>query len=415
MTRNRTISSTTTTRLLLAGAVASASLAALTTPAPAAGPRNLPPIVLPTPAEEGPSIDLVLLLDTSSSMNGLIDQAKAQLWKIVNETADQTRDGEKAKVRVALFQYGNDGLPVTENYIRQVVPLTSDLDAVGTALFGLTTNGGSEYCGAVIDDALGVLDWSTGDDDYRTIFIAGNEPFTQGPIDYRVAVGEAKGRGVVVNTVHCGPSQAGESGEWTRAAAIGGGEAFNIDQDHSPVPQIICPQDEKLGRLSLELNETYLWFGDRERRDEAAGAQVANDMRMSRMSPSLAAVRAVTKANSVYDNAGRDLVDTLAGDVDALPTKLAEVPEDELPEAMQAMSANERVQHVKELAERRSSIQAQIQTLAAERATFLAAELARQADADAGQVTLGDAVTQAVARQLEDRGFDKVRPTTRPR
>ena len=33
------------------------------------------------------TIMIALLLDTSNSMDGLIDQAKSQLWKIVNEVA----------------------------------------------------------------------------------------------------------------------------------------------------------------------------------------------------------------------------------------------------------------------------------------------------------------------------------------
>ena len=32
-------------------------------------------------------IQMAILLDTSGSMDGLIEQAKAQLWKIVNELA----------------------------------------------------------------------------------------------------------------------------------------------------------------------------------------------------------------------------------------------------------------------------------------------------------------------------------------
>ena len=32
-------------------------------------------------------IQVALLLDTSNSMDGLIDQAKSQLWKMVNELA----------------------------------------------------------------------------------------------------------------------------------------------------------------------------------------------------------------------------------------------------------------------------------------------------------------------------------------
>ena len=35
--------------------------------------------------EDSPEIKVALLLDTSNSMDGLIDQAKAQLWQIVNE------------------------------------------------------------------------------------------------------------------------------------------------------------------------------------------------------------------------------------------------------------------------------------------------------------------------------------------
>ena len=39
-----------------------------------------------------PKIQLAVLLDTSGSMSGLIEQAKAQLWKIVNEFG-LVRDG----------------------------------------------------------------------------------------------------------------------------------------------------------------------------------------------------------------------------------------------------------------------------------------------------------------------------------
>lgn len=46
------------------------------------------------------------------------------------------------------------------NYIRQVLPLTRDLDKVSAELFKLTTNGGSEYCGAVIREAIDKLEWA---------------------------------------------------------------------------------------------------------------------------------------------------------------------------------------------------------------------------------------------------------------
>src|SRR5215212_10817886 len=67
------------------------------------------------------TIMIALLLDTSNSMDGLIDQAKSQLWKIVNEVAAaKSTDGKQPKIKIALYEYGNDGLPSSEGYIRQV-------------------------------------------------------------------------------------------------------------------------------------------------------------------------------------------------------------------------------------------------------------------------------------------------------
>jgi hypothetical protein len=44
------------------------------------------------------SVQLAILLDTSNSMDGLIEQAKTQLWKIVNEMARSKRDGKNIKI-----------------------------------------------------------------------------------------------------------------------------------------------------------------------------------------------------------------------------------------------------------------------------------------------------------------------------
>jgi len=101
------------------------------------------------------NIMLALLLDTSNSMDGLIDQAKSQLWKIVNELASaRCHDGSRPKIRIALYEYGNDGLPSSEGYIRHVSPLTDDLDLILKGCFSLKTYGGNEFCGQVIKTSL---------------------------------------------------------------------------------------------------------------------------------------------------------------------------------------------------------------------------------------------------------------------
>ena len=123
---------------------------------------------LPLHAKEAPPVDpapaqakvqIALLLDTSNSMDGLIDQARTQLWKVVNTFVDARRDGAAPFVEVALYEYGNNSLHVANNYIRQVEPLTRDLDELSRELFALKTNGGEEYSGAVIQRALADLSW----------------------------------------------------------------------------------------------------------------------------------------------------------------------------------------------------------------------------------------------------------------
>ena len=54
-------------------------------------------------------IELAILLDTSGSMEGLIEQAKTQLWKIVNELAIAKRDGITPDLKVALYVLGCSG------------------------------------------------------------------------------------------------------------------------------------------------------------------------------------------------------------------------------------------------------------------------------------------------------------------
>ncbi|HAL70785.1 MAG TPA: hypothetical protein DCP71_03330, partial [Verrucomicrobiales bacterium] len=175
-------------------------------------------------------VQIAILLDTSNSMDGLIEQAKSQLWKIVNEFNDAKQGDKIPVVQVALYEYGNDNLSIGTNYIRQVLPFTRDLDRVSEQLFKLTTNGGSEFCGAVIRDALDKLTWDKNGKTYKAVFIAGNEPFTQGPVNSQEACKEAIQKGVVINTIHCGKQSEGENGGWRTGAALAEGRFLTIDQ-----------------------------------------------------------------------------------------------------------------------------------------------------------------------------------------
>src|SRR5690242_1233076 len=77
-----------------------------------------------------PVIQMAILLDTSSSMDGLIDQARSQLWTVVNEFITAKREGKRPELQVALYEYGKPSLGASSGFIRQIVPLTTDLDKV---------------------------------------------------------------------------------------------------------------------------------------------------------------------------------------------------------------------------------------------------------------------------------------------
>jgi len=356
------------------------------------------PDLAPAFVGQRPTVDVAILLDTSNSMDGLIDQAKRQLWTIVGQFAEAKKRGQTPHLRVALFEYGNSRLPATEGYLRQVVPLTDDLDALSAALFMLTTNGGDEYCGQVINEAVTRLDWSSEPGGYKAIFIAGNEPFNQGGVDYRESCKRAIELGIVVNTIHCGDYEAGMAGQWNLGAQLAEGQYFNIDQDRVAV-EIESPYDTVIIELNTKLNKTYLWYG------QGGGGygvnQLAQDKNSLGLSSGVALQRIKAKSTSVYNNTGRDLVDSVAADDEAL----AEADDAFLPEEMKAMDPEQRAAYVEEKAQQRAAIQKQIAEASAKREAFVAEEKKNRAE-ETGEATLGDAVTQAVQQQLRDAGYD---------
>jgi hypothetical protein len=376
--------------LLLSILAVSTVLAFYSSPARAHDPR---------PDDDRARIQIALLLDTSNSMDGLINQAKTQLWRIVNEFAHTRHHGKAPRIEVALYQYGNDSLVVTEGFIQQVVPFTDDLDLISEKLFALRTNGGEEYCGEVISKATKQLDWSSNPNTYKAIFIAGNEPFTQGHYNYREACVKALGSDIFVNTIHCGASQEGVEGRWADGARIGGGRAMNINQD-CVRPTIRCPQDDEILKLNSMLNETYIPYGPKgELAKERQVAQDSNAAENAAVGSDVA--RAAAKASPGYQNAGWDLVDAVVNN----QVKLEEVADKDLPENMQKMPQEERGKYVDQQRVRRAEIQQQINQLNTDRAKFVAEEEKKQADTDKTE-TLDTAIINSIREQVQQKGFE---------
>jgi hypothetical protein len=349
--------------------------------------------VQPPPAQAPAAprkIQVALLLDTSGSMNGLIDQARSQLWRIVNELAAARRDGQAATLEIALYEYGKSTVPAADGFVRRILPFTTDLDRVSEELFALATNGGDEYAGRAIQDAATGLEWSASPDDLKLLFIAGNESFDQGPVAPAVGIAHARGKGIRVNVIHCG----GDDPTWRAGAAIAMGEYMTIDHNQRVVA-IAAPQDAEIQRLGAELNRTYIAYGAHGRM--AFARQEKQDANAVAAEQGAATQRMMSKASGAYKNSSWDLVDALEdGRVDLAKTEA-------LPEEMKAMTLEQRKAHVAAAAGKRKELQARIRALSAERETFVQEESKRQG-LEAGN-TLDAALLKAVRVQAEKSGY----------
>lgn len=342
---------------------------------------------------ENPKIQVAILLDTSSSMDGLIEQAKSRLWNIVNALTTLKFNGVAPQIEIAIYEYGNDNIR-TSDYIRQVTPLTTDLDFISQKLFALTTYGGDEYCGAVIAKAVKMLDWGKNKSDMKLVYIAGNEPFTQGNISYKEAIDQALGKDIYVNTIHCGNLESGISGMWRDGAIRGKGKFFNIDHN-ARVRYYDTPYDDRLTLCNEKLNTTYISYGSTGRvRQEN---QVMQDRNAKSISKSNLAERAVSKSAAIYDNSTWDLVDKVKQDKNALSL----IKESELPKELQNKSKTEvqKLITAKEL--ERTSIQKEINELAKKRQTYID----EQAKDDNAGDDLGKAINESILSLAKTKGY----------
>jgi hypothetical protein len=279
-----------------------------------------------------------------------------------------------------------------------VSPLTRDLDDLSGKLFALKTNGGEEYCGAVIQRALGDLAWDDNKKTYKAIFIAGNEPFTQGRVDARSASKEALAKGIIINTIHCGGRQEGIDGAWHDGAALGGGKFLVIDQD-KVIAHVDAPQDKRISELSLKLNETYLGYGAR--REVAAEMQQKADTDAAANAEQGAVVnRAITKSSHNYSNSSWDLCDAVKDN----KVDISKLKDEELPEHMRGMTIEQRKKAIDQAATKRVAIQEEIKTLNSERETHIAEALKKQAAS--GDKTLDQAMIEATRQQATKVGYN---------
>lgn len=361
-------------------------------------PAEPPTIVHPIANIQQPRIDVVFALDTTGSMSGLIQTAKDKIWSIASTMASAQPTPE---IRIGLVAYRDRG----DQYVTQVVDLSSDLDSVYATLMDFEAQGGGdtpESVNQALYDAVHNMSWSDDGQAYRVIFLVGDAPphMDYNEMQFPEIVKAAREKGIVVNTIQCG--NIGTTMEpWNAIASLGHGDFLHVEQSGGAIA-MDTPFDEEIARLSAKLDDTRLYYGDKEQKEKMQLKIAATEKVEEKASDASKARRAVFNAsaggrkNLLGEN---ELVDAVAsGDV-----SLDDLDQEALPEALKPMEPAEQAQYVQRLAQERDEIQTQIRELAETRKDFIAK---KKEESGGFEDSLDNKMYDVVVRQASEAGFE---------
>lgn len=380
------------------GLLAALILAGLTS-LPAHATRFGPPPIAPNQEQALPgkqsTIELMFVLDTTGSMGGMLEGAKAKIWGIVNELLQQ-RTLAGATVRVGLVAYRDRG----DNYVTRVTPLSTNLDAVYSQLMRFQAEGGGdtpEDVRSAMAEAVRLGGWSApGSHTSQIIFLVGDAPPHD---DYRnmpatdTSARNAARRGIVVNTIQCGNDPSTRN-TWFNVAQNGNGEYFAIAQDGG-VEVLVTPYDEELAQLGEQMGATYMAYGAADKRRASQSAQVAMESRVVAAAPAAAkADRALNKAlnTKAYDES--DLLQQAEAGKVALP----QIADADLPDALRGLSPPQRQAALDKAVGERKALRERIVVLSKKRDQYIAQQ---RRERGSGSGAFDTAVSAALAKQIK--------------
>jgi Mg-chelatase subunit ChlD len=349
---------------------------------------------------ERPAVEVMFVLDTTSSMTGLIAAAKDKIWSIANTlaSADPAPD-----IRMGLVGYRDRG----DAYVTVYTPLSSDLDAVYAQLMQFEAVGGGdapESVNQALAEAVNRPQWSRGDAVYRVIFLVGDAPPKmnyQDDVKYPLSCAKAARKGIVINTIQCG-NMGGTRPIWQEIAQRGEGHYFQVAQSGSAV-LYDTPYDEPIVHLSRTLDDTRIYYGDAAHHEEMESRKETADAIYSEASPAAVAKRTIFNSKSAGAKnfyGSQELVQA----VESGEKKLAEIPKKELPPELQRMSDEELAAHVAKRGKERKSLQAQIDELAKKRQEYIQAKVA--AEKDKGASSLDSKIYECIQAQAAPKGLE---------
>ncbi len=359
-----------------------AVVATLAAPAFANAPKPAQPPVTTQQPDARPTLDVVFVLDTTGSMGGLIEGAKQKIWSIASRLASGT---PTPRIRVGLVAYRDR----TDDYVTKRFELSEDLDAVYANLQGFTANGGGdgpEHVGQALGEAVSLMQWSNDKKAARMIFLVGDAPAHD---DYkdgwntRVWAKKAIEKGIVVNTVRCGAD--GTTGAlFAELARLADGTYVSIEQSGGMVA-VATPFDAEMQKLNAEIADRTLVGGGAAARAEGKSKLDG----LKNMAPSSTADRVSFREKAAPTKSMADVSVRGGIAINADPTAVNAMKEEELPEPLRAMPKADREGHVRKLNAEQKVLQDKLVEISKKRDEFIKANASKKTDSFDEQVFAG--------------------------
>ncbi|MCP4388747.1 MAG: VWA domain-containing protein [Gammaproteobacteria bacterium] len=336
-------------------------------------------------------IEVVFVLDTTSSMSGLIQAAKEKIWSIATSMASAQ---ENPDIKMGLVAFRDRG----DAYITRVFDLSDDLDSMYSSLMDFRAQGGGdgpESVNQALYDSINKVSWSQDSNVYKVVFLVGDAPPHMdypNDVKYPITLATAARKGIVVNAIQSGQHQYTRPA-WQQIASLGHGEYFQVADSGNAVA-VSTPFDEKLSTLAAELEDTRLYFGDEEAKVAQKAKLDANARLRKELSKEALARRdtfnatASGKANLLGDD---ELVDAITSG----RIELQEIDKKNLPASMQAMAPAEQMEVITEQAQRRDQLKQEINKLSESRSNFIKEKVAEEGGAE-------DSLDEKIYRAVKD-------------
>ena len=341
--------------------------------------------------EQSHRIEVVFVLDTTSSMSGLIQAAKEKIWSIASTMASAQQNPD---IKMGLVAFRDRG----DAYVTRVFDLSQDLDQMYASLMDFRAEGGGdgpESVNQALYDSIHKISWSQDSGVYQVVFLVGDAPpHMDYPDDvkYPATLAAAQRKGIVVNTIQSG-QHAYTRPAWQQIAALGQGEYFQVENNGNTVA-VSTPFDDQLAKLAAELEDTRMYYGDenaraQQRRRFEAGKKLKQHLSTEALARRSAYnATASGKKNLLGEN---ELVDAITSG----RVELDDIEEENLPATIQSMAPAEQKEVILQKAKRRNEIKREIESLAESRDRYIEAQIEAEGGAD-------DSLDEKIYRAVKD-------------